>query len=710
MNEPSGEARVREAQRLLTEAERTGRLADRDAGIAAALQIFHEAHLASPELATLAVATARALRRRWWTLYAPADLDTAVGLLTSMETALGGDPRWASVAAELARSLVDIATGLLVGSFPAPEGVEASRRATEVAAHAAQLARGAVAATAGRSQEAEADAAYALGSALWALNDLGSARAWLARSVERAPRIGARYLLARTLATLYDEGKDPKDLIAAQEELDELTRIDEPPRETFEAARFRAFWATERGDWSEAAAASLRALDLREQLRQDQGEEFRERQWLVEVGRLPSLAAYALTRAGRLPEAVAALDAALFTEITDRLGGSPQTRPDFEMVAGVAADELLVYLVVTRRGGLALVVAGTKVIPLDLPALTTDTLHQRHFAYQDAYRKWQRTQSPDGLGRWKVELESLSAWLWSAVMAPVLEALPPGADAVTLVPDGIVGLLPLHAANGDGVSALDRVQLRLAPNARALAAARQAAGGAAGDPVLVAAAEVPGMQPLRYATAEVYGVASVVGKTKMLTGAQTTVSAVERSMQGGSLIHLACHGLARSDDPRLSAVFLTDGELSLARLLQLRLPSTRLVLLSACESGLSEIAVPEEKASLPAGLMLAGAAGVVASLWAVNDRSTMLLMVRFHELTAAGTPPCAALRAAQRWLRDSATSDLARWAVARAETMAAAHAPPEEASRLANALRGLERVERPFAHPYHWAGFTYFGE
>lgn len=708
MNGSTVEHPAREPRQLLDEAERTGRLADRDAGIAAALEVLQAADSVSPELAALAVATGRALRRRWWTFYSSGDLDTAASLLTSVEILLAGDPAWASVAAELARTLADIATGLFVGSVPAASETDASRTATEVAIRAGQLARGAVAATAGRSQEAEADAAYALGSALWALSDLAAARKWLARSVQLAPANGARYLLARTLASLYDEAKDPKDLAAAQEQLDELAQIPSP-REAFEADRFRGFWATERGAWTEAAASYLRALALRERLRRDQGEETRERHWLVEVGRIPSLAAHALAQAGRLPEAVAALDAALFTEITDRLAGAEQMRADLGTVTEVASAEALVYFVVTPRAGVALLVTGSTITSVDLPSLTTKMLHERQLAYVDAYGKWQHTRSPDGLGRWKAELESCAAWLWSAVMAPLLEALPAGTDAVTVVTDGVLGLLPLHAATGDNMTALDRVQLRHAPNARALGAARRAAAGPVGSPILIAATDAPGEDPLQYAAAEVHAVAAVVGKATVLSGAQSTVAAVERSMKAGGVIHLACHGRARFDDPARSAVFLTDGELTLARILELRLQSTRLMLVSACESGLSEIVVPEEKASLPAGLMLSGIAGVVASLWAVNDRSTMLLMVRFHELMAAGKPPCAALRAAQRWLRDNTTAELARWAARRAEDMAVTGAPPQETSRLANALRGLERVERPFAHPYHWAGFAYFG-
>ena len=74
---------------------------------------------------------------------------------------------------------------------------------------------------------------------------------------------------------------------------------------------------------------------------------------------------------------------------------------------------------------------------------------------------------------------------------------------------------------------------------------------------------------------------------------------------------------------------------------------------------------------LARGFLAAGAARVVASLWAVEDRATAELMGRFYrELLAGGRPPAAALRAAQLDLRRHL-----RW-----------------------------------RDPYHWAGFVLVGD
>ena len=58
--------------------------------------------------------------------------------------------------------------------------------------------------------------------------------------------------------------------------------------------------------------------------------------------------------------------------------------------------------------------------------------------------------------------------------------------------------------------------------------------------------------------------------------------------------------------------------------------------------------------ALPTGLIQAGAAGVIASLWTVPDLESAMLMVEFYDRwRAVGTTPAQALRDAQAWIRDT---------------------------------------------------------
>lgn len=68
----------------------------------------------------------------------------------------------------------------------------------------------------------------------------------------------------------------------------------------------------------------------------------------------------------------------------------------------------------------------------------------------------------------------------------------------------------------------------------------------------------------------------------------------------------------------------------------------------ACQTGLGKEIRGEGVVGLTRGLMYAGAAKVVVSLWSVSDNATADLMARFYtELISAGRSPAAALRGAQ---------------------------------------------------------------
>lgn len=121
-------------------------------------------------------------------------------------------------------------------------------------------------------------------------------------------------------------------------------------------------------------------------------------------------------------------------------------------------------------------------------------------------------------------------------------------------------------------------------------------------------------------------------------------------------VHFATHGLADSERAELSTVVLSlidaqgrtvDGFLRAHEVYNLNLPA-ELVVLSVCETGLGKLTKGEGLVSLTRGFMYAGAARVVASLWAVNDEATAELMARsYRKMLNEGQRPAAALRAAQ---------------------------------------------------------------
>jgi len=134
----------------------------------------------------------------------------------------------------------------------------------------------------------------------------------------------------------------------------------------------------------------------------------------------------------------------------------------------------------------------------------------------------------------------------------------------------------------------------------------------------------------------------------------------------------------------------------------------RLATLSACETGIIGTKNIEEVVGLPASLLQAGVAGVVASLWSVNELSTALLMIRFYDywLGEEKLTPAEALRQAQIWLRDSTKAEKIKYVEKQGQNT-------QGTTRIAyNQLRvalNKDSTECKYAHPYYWGAFGFTG-
>ncbi|MGK7881865.1 MAG: CHAT domain-containing protein [Crocosphaera sp.] len=97
-------------------------------------------------------------------------------------------------------------------------------------------------------------------------------------------------------------------------------------------------------------------------------------------------------------------------------------------------------------------------------------------------------------------------------------------------------------------------------------------------------------------------------------------------------------------------------EFTLGEIFELNLKKSRLVVLSACETGLIDLtSISDEYIGLPAGFLFAGSSSVVSSLWTVSDLSTSLLMMKFYEIILDKTQDISipvALKMDQNWLRN----------------------------------------------------------
>ena len=122
------------------------------------------------------------------------------------------------------------------------------------------------------------------------------------------------------------------------------------------------------------------------------------------------------------------------------------------------------------------------------------------------------------------------------------------------------------------------------------------------------------------------------------------------------ILHFATHTMIDSEHPESSGIVLSlvdpqgrplDGFLGMSDIYDLKLTSN-LVVLSACSTALGKEVRGEGLIGLTRGFLYAGASGVTASLWKVDDEATAELMSHFYGgIFQRGLTPAAALREAQ---------------------------------------------------------------
>jgi len=182
------------------------------------------------------------------------------------------------------------------------------------------------------------------------------------------------------------------------------------------------------------------------------------------------------------------------------------------------------------------------------------------------------------------------------------------------------------------------------------------------------------------------------------------------------VLHFAVHGRAEADFPETSRIVLSrpgaipagelksmeaafplfsreDGSLLAAEIVGLTVRAD-LVVLSACETGVGRVTSTEGIVGLTRSWMVAGANGVVVSLWEVSDIGTRIYMTHLHRLLAAGTTPREAVGQAREMLRTGA------W---RSGEFAPGNTYDDEGEKVPFGKLDL-------SSPFFWAAFQYWGK
>lgn len=166
---------------------------------------------------------------------------------------------------------------------------------------------------------------------------------------------------------------------------------------------------------------------------------------------------------------------------------------------------------------------------------------------------------------------------------------------------------------------------------------------------------------------EAEALAALLPSSAVFVGQAATIGLLAEQGSSAGRLHIAAHGVFRSDNPLFSSLRLGDGSLNMMDVFNLTL-GAELTTLSGCETGMNAVYGGDELVGLSQAFLSAGTPSLVVSLWRVHDRSTTLFMQSFYQALLDGTTRPDALRRAAR------------------------------------------RVREEYPHPYYWAPFILLGK
>jgi CHAT domain-containing protein len=230
--------------------------------------------------------------------------------------------------------------------------------------------------------------------------------------------------------------------------------------------------------------------------------------------------------------------------------------------------------------------------------------------------------------------------LHQLLLAPVhnqLEAY----QKLIIVPHGALHYLPFHALFDGSEYLLQQFEISYLPVASVLKFC-QTNNEVDGD---LLALGYSGNGQIPQAVTEAQSIAQAWSGHILIEDEATLVN-LKQQAGNHKILHLATHGEFRPDNPLFSGLALADGWLTTLDIFNLRLKAS-LVTLSACQTGRSMVGGGDELLGLLRAFLAAGTNSLVSTFWAVEDKTTAVLMGSFYQALAENTTKGAALRQAQ---------------------------------------------------------------
>lgn len=313
------------------------------------------------------------------------------------------------------------------------------------------------------------------------------------------------------------------------------------------------------------------------------------------------------------------------------------------------------------------------------------------------------------------EVKQRGRRLDALVMEPMRKVL--GSKRLFISPDGALNLIPFDALVDErGRYLVESFEITYLTSGRDLLRLQKKIKSKA-VPVLVADPDfavgegprigkwvVEPLKRLKGTAEEAVRIRKHFRSARLIVRRRATEEAVRR-VAGPEFLHLATHGFFLGSEEALtnplirSGLFFAganrassegdDGIMTALEVASLNLWGTRLVVLSACDTGVGDVRLGEGVYGLRRALVLAGSETQLMSLWPVDDVATRDMMTGYYRLLSKGVSRSKAFRAVQlsflrgyRQVRAGSERNLTR--------------------------RG--RKTGAINHPYYWAAFIQSGE
>lgn len=297
-----------------------------------------------------------------------------------------------------------------------------------------------------------------------------------------------------------------------------------------------------------------------------------------------------------------------------------------------------------------------RLLPLD-----REQLFRRLKAFRDqieqASRPPELAAAPTGLPESRPEALALAQDLYQTLVAPIAGKLTK--SRLYVVPHGPLHYIPFQALHDSERFLLERFTISYLPSATVLKFLKEKSGQPAGTvgPLVLANPDLGDPKyDLPSADREATLIRDFYPAAQVYARHDATKRRAKELAGTYGLLHFATHGSFAVENPLEAALILAkgdeaDGRLTAREIFGLRLRAG-LVVLSACNTGLTKVSTGDELVGLSRAFMTAGSTNLVASLWEVADDSTALLMGEFYK-NLKTLPKAEALRQAQLTLMRS---------------------------------------------------------